>query len=550
MADGPTPVSQPAETLREATPRFAPPVRPLQLRKPPGMAALKLRRPATSENQVSLLPLSGEVDVQSCRTRMPSQISQSCTDSVVPISPSICSTASTDGQICSTSSDGSQRTEAPQELFSPKVDALLARTYVLDRCIGAGSVAKVHVARRRSDDSQVAVKCIHSGDHEVRLFARQEYDLMSSLRHTAVVQVHEIFEGQRASCIVMEFCEDGTLHSWVKREGQLAEGLAVTLFRHLLTGVDYLHHKRIVHRDLKPDNLLLSSGATVLKISDFNSARRLGLGPEDSCTHMLSDRGTAAFRAPELRFGRLWNERIDIWACGLCSYYMLKTCLPFNIDNRQVLADLYENRLPKVDWDGISPPMRYVVSQCLSVDMSQRPPAMELLMLPIFTSIQATTRSRRHSDFSMMMFSMARCSPDGTGDKGVGTTDHQDTFHKLTSDSPRDSAFGSFHHNRDITSMMEPRSGVEALRRLAGSKYERDFGSFESATQENIDSPPVDPRSLVDVESTDHCPKTPKPMIDPGDCPARRKKKFFTTALSVTQAVIGDTSKSSDATER
>ena len=40
--------------------------------------------------------------------------------------------------------------------------------------------------------------------------------------------------------------------------------------------------------------------------------------------------------APELRFGGLWNERIDIWAAGLSLYFMLKAVVPFSIEQKKV----------------------------------------------------------------------------------------------------------------------------------------------------------------------------------------------------------------------
>ncbi|CAE8585053.1 unnamed protein product, partial [Polarella glacialis] len=126
----------------------------------------------------------------------------------------------------------------------------------------------------------------------------------------------------------------------------LKEADAASCFLQLLQGVDYIHSKRIVHRDLKPANLLLKSeGQLLLVITDFNCAKQIG----DSGARMLTERGTHHFSAPELRFGRLWNERIDIWSSGLCLYYMLRGELAFNIMDRETAKYMIQYaRVPAV----------------------------------------------------------------------------------------------------------------------------------------------------------------------------------------------------------
>eukprot|EP00913_Durusdinium_trenchii_P016756 g15750.t1 len=170
----------------------------------------------------------------------------------------------------------------------------------------------------------------------------------------------------------------------------------------LIRGIDYLHHKRVVHRDLKPANLLLNRQVSStapspahrplegellwpwqLKITDFNSAKRVG-----ACNGLLlTDRGTQLYNAPELRFGRLWNERIDIWASGLCLYFMLRKTVPFNIGDQKVADTLLSGKLPHIDWS---------MMQCLFVDPCDRPTAMEL-RLHLFFASKRMPESRKGS---------------------------------------------------------------------------------------------------------------------------------------------------------
>merc|ERR1719189_2733041 len=124
-------------------------------------------------------------------------------------------------------------------------------------------------------------------------------------------------------------------------------------------------------------NLLLSKGETHLKIADFNCAKRLGCHSGSSA--MLSERGTQLYAAPELKMGLQWNERIDVWACGLCIFMLLEARQPFVLTKRQSARYLQQGGQPWVDWGATSKSMANLVRQCLTVEMRDRPTPVELL---------------------------------------------------------------------------------------------------------------------------------------------------------------------------
>lgn len=267
--------------------------------------------------------------------------------------------------------------------------ACFADTYDLGAVIGSGTAAVVRhaVARGDSDVEDVsevqafAVKCVSSRDLEVHQFVLEEYRVLQSLQHDCIIHAEALYTNCQYSLMVMELCDEN-VQMYVERCGPIAETLSISLSKQLLSATNYLHDRRICHRDVKPENLLLSDSARKLKLTDFNSAKRIG-SADDSAV-MLSARGTHQFSAPELLAGHVWNERVDIWACGLSSFYMVCAELPFNCTDPDVKELLVVGRCPDILWDGVPPLLRHLLEQCLAVDMRDRPPAMELLQHRLF----------------------------------------------------------------------------------------------------------------------------------------------------------------------
>ena len=69
----------------------------------------------------------------------------------------------------------------------------------------------------------------------------------------------------------MEFCEDGDLYEWRKKnlgqDGLLEEKFIIEILRQIAKGLKYLHGKSMGHRDIDPKNILVKNGQ--IKIVDF-----------------------------------------------------------------------------------------------------------------------------------------------------------------------------------------------------------------------------------------------------------------------------------------
>jgi len=272
---------------------------------------------------------------------------------------------------------------SPSNRLSRAMGSEFQNLFQVGKVLGSGTSSIVKLVTRKDTGQQFASKCVRCTDEEVQQFARDEYELLRRLRHPSIIKAFELFEEPGCSYICLEYCSGGSMQDYITTHGAMEGDRAVRLFFQILHGINYLHQRRVIHRDVKPDNLIfLNAEARIVKISDFNSATSLGKNGQ-GCRVMLSHRGTHLYSAPEMRFGRLWNERIDIWSCGLSFFFMLHGDLPFKED-QETNALLRAGRQPEVQWGNIALPIQQFLEQCFAVHFRDRPPALELLLHPIF----------------------------------------------------------------------------------------------------------------------------------------------------------------------
>lgn len=190
--------------------------------------------------------------------------------------------------------------------------------------LGQGTSCFVRRGERRQDQLPVALKVMRTDDEELHHSLRQELELLKSLRHKNIVRAYEEYHSRLRGevYLVLELCGK-SLERHVLEDLQgspVPEERARVWFAQLADALLYLHKKRIVHRDLKPENLLFCPNLLQLKLADFNHSRQLSNG---GC--LTAQVGSYAFAAPEFllrQTANLIGEQVDVWALGMCLYYM------------------------------------------------------------------------------------------------------------------------------------------------------------------------------------------------------------------------------------
>ena len=197
----------------------------------------------------------------------------------------------------------------------------LGNRYRLERPLGHGGMAVVHLARDTVLDRPVAVKVLSGDartDPDLRARFLREGRLAAGLSHPNVVRVFDTGDDGDGPYLVME-CVEGQPLAELRREGGLPPDDVVALGRQACAGLAHAHAAGIVHRDIKPQNLLLQEDG-VLKVADFGIARGSSGATITVAGTLL---GTAGYMAPELIAGAPATVASDLYALGAVLYELL-----------------------------------------------------------------------------------------------------------------------------------------------------------------------------------------------------------------------------------
>ena len=112
--------------------------------------------------------------------------------------------------------------------------------------------------------AQVALKFMLRTAMKQRQLDRldREIRLLTLLYHPNIVELKEVIYMEDEGYVVfaMERCQRGELLKYITDHGYVPEAKFRTMFRAIVSAVDYCHRNSVVHRDLKPGALADASG--------------------------------------------------------------------------------------------------------------------------------------------------------------------------------------------------------------------------------------------------------------------------------------------------
>ncbi|KAJ1266396.1 hypothetical protein BS78_08G147800 [Paspalum vaginatum] len=278
------------------------------------------------------------------------------------------------------------------------------RDFKLVRRVGGGDVGTVYLCRLRSAAAG-ASPCLYAMKVvDRRVVARKkkleraaaEKRVLRRLDHPFLPTLFADFDtAPHFSCVVMEFCPGGDLHSLRHRMPSRRFPLPAARFyaAEVLLALEYLHMMGIVYRDLKPENVLIRADGHIM-LTDFDLSLECTSSPSleaaedddngaatsvscfpDSLFSLLKRRvrrrrtrarpaapqtlvaepvdarscsfvGTHEYVAPEVARGEPHGAAVDWWAYGVFLYELLHGRTPFaGADNQATLRNIARRAL-------------------------------------------------------------------------------------------------------------------------------------------------------------------------------------------------------------
>jgi serine/threonine protein kinase len=221
------------------------------------------------------------------------------------------------------------------------------RDYRLGTCIGKGAFGSVYKAFNYGTGETVAVKQIKLVDvpkSELRMI-EAEIDL---LKYIGFVKTADSLN------IILEFCENGSLHSICKSYGKFPENLVGVYMTQVLQGLQYLHDQGVIHRDIKGANILTTKDGTV-KLADFGVSTSTLAGPDKEAQVV----GTPYWMAPEIIQLSGATSASDIWSVGCTVIELLQGKPPYhNLAAMPALFAIVNDDHPPLP-EGVSPVGHY-----------------------------------------------------------------------------------------------------------------------------------------------------------------------------------------------
>lgn len=162
----------------------------------------------------------------------------------------------------------------------------------------------------------------------------------------------------------------------------MTEKLAAKIMKNVLMAVAYCHSQNIMHRDLKPENILLEFHSSndkenfSIKLIDFGTAVMY------KSKQKLSEKtGTPYYIAPEI-LKKKYDEKCDLWSCGVIMYILLTGEPPFNGGNDREILKSVELGIYDMNHEAfkyISDDAKQLIKKLLTYDPVKRPTAIEAL---------------------------------------------------------------------------------------------------------------------------------------------------------------------------
>ena len=275
-----------------------------------------------------------------------------------------------------------------KESFVTIIEGDITQFYEVQKKIGEGAYGKIYKVRNKQSGDIRAMKQVTKSKIQDMGKFQTEIKILSMLDHPNIVRLFEVIEDDKYYNLLEELCTGGELLARAQKT-QLKEKEIARIFNQIMSAVAYCHGIGIVHRDLKLENILFSTEDpnSPIKIIDFGFSVLLGKNNDKEKEKDNKDKesdgsdlkkfgykrlkskvGTLYYISPEIIKGN-YDEKCDIWACGVILYILLAGYPPFSGNTDKEVYNLITNikyDFEKDRWKNISKYAKELIKNMLT----------------------------------------------------------------------------------------------------------------------------------------------------------------------------------------
>ena len=270
-----------------------------------------------------------------------------------------------------------------KESFVSIFEGDITQFYEVQKKIGEGAYGKIYKVRNKQSGDIRAMKQVTKTKIQDMGKFQDEIKILSTVDHPNIVRLFEVIEDDKYYNLIQELCTGGELLTRAQKN-QLKEKDIARIFYQIMSGVAYIHGIGIVHRDLKLENVLFLTEEpnSPIKIIDFGFSVFMGKNNEMSkekesesqdpkkggFKRLKSKVGTLYYISPEIIKGN-YDEKCDIWACGVILYILLAGYPPFTGNTDKEVYNLITSLkydFDKERWKNISKYAKELIKNMLT----------------------------------------------------------------------------------------------------------------------------------------------------------------------------------------